>query len=85
MKLLLTSGGLTNDSIVKALNLVDFYVLPHLNSEWSKKVRIENIEKLAKNINIPIYALDDNSALKIDNGKIEVISEGEWFILNDKK
>jgi len=70
---------------MKGLNLVNFYFLPHLNSRLSKKIRKENIEKLAKNINIPIYALDDNSALKIDNGKIEVISEGEWFILNDNK
>ena len=69
---------------MKALEFVDFYFLPHLNSEWFKKMRKENIEKVGANINRPIYALDDQSALKIVDGTIEVISEGEWFVLNEK-
>lgn len=64
---------------LKGLNLVDFYFLPHLNSEWFKKMRKENIEKLGPQIDRTIYALDDNSALKIIDNKIEVISEGEYL------
>ena len=67
---------------LKGLNLVDFYFLPHLNSEWFKKMRRENIEQVGKSIKRKIYALDDNSALKIINGKIEIVSEGEWFVIN---
>lgn len=67
---------------LKGLNLVDFYFLPHLNSEWFKKMRKENIEKLGPQIDRTIYALDDNSALKIIDNKIEVISEGEYFVIN---
>jgi hypothetical protein len=26
--------------------------------------------------------MDDNSAIKIDDGEIEVISEGKWFAIN---
>ncbi len=63
------------------LNFVDFYFLPHLNSEWFKKMRRENIEKIRQEIDRPIYALDDNSALKIIDNNIEVISEGEWFVI----
>lgn len=70
---------------MKGLNLVNFYFLPHLNSEWFKNVRRKNIEKAGSNIKKPIYALDDESALKIIDGKIEVVSEGEWFVLNEKK
>lgn len=69
---------------MNGLNFVDFYFLPHLNSEWFKKMRRENIEKVGLEINKPIYALDDNSALKIVDDKIEVISEGEWFVINEK-
>jgi len=69
---------------LKGLNFVDFYFLPHLNSEWFKKMRRENIEKVGKEISRPIYALDDNSALKIVDNKIEVISEGKWFVINEK-
>lgn len=68
---------------MKGLDLVDFYLLPHLNSEWFKKLRRENVEKVAKDIDAKIYALDDNSALKIIDDKIEVITEGEWFVLNE--
>ena len=70
---------------LKGLNFVDFYFLPHLNSDWFKKMRRENIEKVGRKINRTIYALDDNSALKVVDDKIEVISEGEWFVINEKK
>lgn len=69
---------------MKGLGFVDFYFFPHLNSNWFKKVRKENIERVSKNVDKVIYALDDNSALKIVNGKLEVISEGEWLIFNKK-
>ena len=48
-------------------------------------MRRENIEKVGKEISRPIYALDDNSALKIVDNKIEVISEGKWFVINEKQ
>ena len=70
---------------MKGLDFVDFYFLPHLNSEWFKKMRRENIEKVGLEISRPIYALDDNSALKIVDDKLEVISEGEWFVINEKQ
>lgn len=67
---------------LKGLNFVNFYFLPHLNSEWFKKMRRKNIEKVGQEMQRTIYALDDESALKIVDDKIEVISEGEWFTLN---
>ncbi len=70
---------------MKGLNFVDFSFLPHLNSDSFKKRKKENIEKVAKEISRPIYVLDDNSALKIIDNKIEVISEGEWFVINEKE
>ncbi len=69
---------------LEGLNLVDFYFLPHLNSDWFKKMRRKNIEEFEQKIGRPIYALDDDSALKIVDNKIEVVSEGEWFVLNKK-
>lgn len=63
------------------LNFVDFYFLPHLNSDWFPKLRKENLEAIAPEINKTIYALDDASALKIVDNKIEVISEGEWVVI----
>ncbi|MFA6428091.1 MAG: Type 1 glutamine amidotransferase-like domain-containing protein [Candidatus Buchananbacteria bacterium] len=65
------------------LNLVDFYFLPHLNSPYFKKARENFIKETIKESPKTFYALDDNSALKIVDGKVEVISEGEWFGVNN--
>ena len=64
------------------IGLVDFYFLPHLNSEWFKNVREDFIRKAAEGMTEKIYAMDDNSALKIVDGNVEVVSEGKWFVLN---
>ncbi len=67
---------------VPGLNYVDFYFLPHLNSPDFSKLREQNIREFTEGIREKIYALDDNSALKVVDGKVEVISEGEWFVIN---
>lgn len=64
------------------LNLVDFYFIPHLNSEYFKKLREDIIRDAVKGKAEKVYALDDNSALKVVDGGVEVISEGEWFEIN---
>lgn len=64
------------------LNFLNAYVLPHLHSKWFPNVTKENIEKIATNLTCPVYAIDDNSALKVIDGELEVISEGEWFKTN---
>jgi dipeptidase E len=69
-------------SNMEALNLVDLYSIPHLNSPHFLKIREENIKKIADFLQKKVYALDDNSALKIIDGKVEVISEGEHLEFN---
>jgi dipeptidase E len=64
------------------LNLVDFYFLPHLNSPWFKNLREDFIRKATVDMKERIYAMDDQSALKIVDGKVEVVSEGKWFVIN---
>ena len=64
---------------IQWLNLVDFYFLPHLNSDYFTKVRKENILETSKNLDKPIYVLDDNSAIFIENDKMEIIGWWEWF------
>lgn len=67
---------------MKGLNYVDFYFLPHLNSEHFKNIRKGFIEKTTEGMSDTIYAMDDQSALKVIDGKIDVVSEGEWFVIN---
>jgi len=65
------------------LNFVDFYLLPHLNSPYFEKLREDFIREAVQGIPEKIYVLDDNSALKVVDGKVEVISEGKWFVINE--
>ena len=67
---------------MNGLNYVDFYFLPHLNSEYFKNLRKDSIEKAVKGMSGTIYAMDDQSALKVVDGKVDMISEGEWFVIN---
>lgn len=64
------------------LGLVNFQFIPHLNSPHFDKIREENIRAAARDITEPVYALDDNSALKIVDGKIKVVSEGKYLAFN---
>ncbi len=62
----------------KGLGLVPFEIRPHLNSEFFPKVNDTFLTKMAKKMSSPFYAIDDNSAVKVVNKKVEVVSEGNW-------
>lgn len=57
------------------LNVVDFEIEPHCVGE-----RFAVIESYAKDRSYPVYAIDDNTAIKVTDDKIEVVSEGVWEI-----
>jgi dipeptidase E len=65
-----------------ALNYVGFYFLPHLNSEYFTRFRKENLEEAVKGMTEKVYALDDRSALKVVDGNVEIVSEGEYLEFN---
>lgn len=62
----------------RALGLVDFAVRVHLDREGFDDSTSEQVEKWAGGILAPTYALDDQSALKVAGGGVEVVSEGRW-------
>lgn len=67
---------------MKGLRLVNFYVRPHLNSPDFPKANGDYLREKAKGIPETIYALDDQSALKVIDGNVEIVSEGETLVLN---
>ncbi|HEY0907921.1 MAG TPA: Type 1 glutamine amidotransferase-like domain-containing protein [Candidatus Paceibacterota bacterium] len=66
----------------KALGFVDFYVRPHFNSPDFPNANKAYLTEVAKDIKGTIYALDDMSALKVVDGKVDIVSEGEYLVLN---
>lgn len=69
----------------KSLGIVDFALHPHLDHEWFPENSLANLEKLATTIPVPSYAIDDNTAIKVTDGNIEVISEGQWKLFTPDK
>ncbi len=37
-----------------------------------------NLERKAAELPVPTYAIDDQTAIKVVNGTVEVVSEGHW-------
>ena len=66
----------------KSLGMVNFALHPHLDHEWFPENSLASLEKLAATIPIPSYAIDDQTAIKVSDGRIEVISEGQWKLFN---
>ncbi len=61
-----------------ALGLVDFSIFPHLDHEMLPHNTMAAAEKWAAGMQGPAYAVDDETAIKVIDGEIEVVSEGNW-------
>ncbi len=77
--------GPKGQSAGEALCLVDFVVRPHFNNSDFPLVKKDFLEARAKDVPFPVYAFDDDSALKVVDGTVEVVTEGEWVLLNRDK
>jgi dipeptidase E len=62
----------------ETLGLVDFAIFPHLDHEDLPNNTIAHAEKWAAGMDVPAYAINDQTALKVVDGAVEVISEGKW-------
>ena len=64
--------------IDRGLGLVDFAVLPHLDHADHPESSTANAERMAAEVPVPTYAIDDETAIKVVDGAVEVVSEGHW-------
>jgi dipeptidase E len=60
------------------LGLVDFSIFPHLDHPDLPENTMADAEQWAAGIAGPAYAIDDETAIKVTDGAVEVISEGQW-------
>lgn len=58
------------------LGLVDFSIFPHL--EGFPDNSLADAERWAAALPNPSYAIDDETALKVTDGTVDVVSEGKW-------
>jgi len=61
-----------------ALGVVDFAIFPHVDHKDMPDNSMANAEKWAAGVPVPGYAIDDQTAIKVTDGAVEVVSEGHW-------
>lgn len=72
-------GDVTMNFITaKGAGLTDFALIPHANHKDRPYASFANAEKWAAKLPVPVYAIDDQTAIKVVDGSVEVISEGLW-------
>ncbi|MFL6073249.1 MAG: Type 1 glutamine amidotransferase-like domain-containing protein [Mycobacteriales bacterium] len=60
------------------LGIVDFSIFPHVDHPALPENTMADAEKWAAEIAGPAYAIDDDTAIKVTDGAVEVVSEGHW-------
>ena len=58
--------------------MVDFALIPHYNHPDHLDASTANAEKWAAKLSVPVYAIDDQTVIKLVDGTFEVVSEGHW-------
>jgi dipeptidase E len=65
-------GGPTD----RTLGVVDFSIFPHLGMPPENLVA--DAERWAAGLAGPAYAIDDETAIEVNDGTVRVVSEGDW-------
>ena len=63
------------------LGIVDFSIFPHLDHADMPGNTLAHAERWAADIGGPAYAIDDETAIQVVDGNVDVISEGHWKML----
>lgn len=66
----------------ETLKLVNFVIFPHLDHEMLPENTMAAAERWAAGMQGPAYAIDDQTAIKVIDGAVEVISEGHWKLFS---
>jgi dipeptidase E len=60
----------------RTLGIVDFAIFPHLDLFPTNTMA--DAERWAADIGVPSYVIDEQTAISVVDGAVEVISEGRW-------
>ncbi len=62
----------------RTLGVVDFSIFPHVDHELMPENTMADAERWAADIAGPAYAIDDQTAIRVTDGNVDVVSEGNW-------
>ncbi|HEV2427483.1 MAG TPA: Type 1 glutamine amidotransferase-like domain-containing protein [Acidimicrobiales bacterium] len=61
-----------------ALGVVPFAIFPHVDHPDLPENTMDEAERWAGGLGVPAYAIDDQTAIVVVDGAVEVVSEGHW-------
>ena len=67
--------------IAPPFGLFDWFVKPHLNSPSFPERDDRWADAVAERVAFPVYLLDDDSAVRVRDGDVDVVTEGRWRLL----
>jgi dipeptidase E len=62
----------------RTLGVVDFSIFPHLDNPHLPNNTMAAAERWAAGLSNPAYAIDDDTAIRVVDGNVDVVSEGTW-------
>jgi dipeptidase E len=62
----------------ETLGVVDFSIFPHLDHQDMPDNSMADAERWAAGMSVPAYAIDDQTAIKVTDRAVDVVSEGHW-------
>jgi dipeptidase E len=62
----------------RTLGVVDFSIFPHVGHEMMPENTMAEAERWCADIGGPAYAMDDQTAIRVADGSVDVVSEGQW-------
>jgi dipeptidase E len=65
-----------------ALGIVDFSIFPHVDHPMLPENTMAAAEKWAAELSNPAYAIDDDTAIRVVDGTVDVVSEGHWKLFD---
>jgi dipeptidase E len=79
-----TANGEISKTLVtgKGAGLTDFAVIPHYNNPDFQDACGQNAENWAAKIPAAVYGIDEQTAIKVVAGYVEIVSEGQWKVFN---
>ena len=62
----------------RALGIVDFSIFPHVDHPDLPENTMAAAEQWAAGLGNAAYAIDDDTAIRVVDGEVDVVSEGNW-------
>lgn len=63
------------------LGFVDFAIFPHVDHPEMPEFATAKVAQWASGLSVPSYAIDDETAIMVVEGAVEIVSEGHWQFL----